>query len=238
MGIESLDRGFEIPIESQVGKEQGEGDVVPEAQSWMPTPDPAFLAPGAPPSLQYLAQVDSLMAQQELSVMQSNANSLKVDHSLSCSLVPSAVIGLSSAQRFQILNGQGQLIFYAVESRSTSYDASSSSMLVPMRVMPASDGAVVPTELLFCIFSIEWIKEVSEMFQLSLIGGMIVGNHSHLRWIQVLCRMLLVCQRGWLCTRSVRWMTNGCSYRLCATDVTSISIYILGKSFGAAISVW
>ncbi|CAF1070193.1 unnamed protein product [Rotaria sordida] len=72
---------------------------IPQMFLWMPSPGLADLSPGLPLGLQYLAQLDTLMAIQEPSVMQT-------------------ITGLSSAQRFHILNQQGQLVFYAVENES------------------------------------------------------------------------------------------------------------------------
>ncbi|CAF3268925.1 unnamed protein product [Rotaria sp. Silwood2] len=72
---------------------------IPQNLQWMPSPGLASISQGMPFGLYYLAQLDTLMARQESSAMQT-------------------ITGLASAQRFQILNEQGQLVFYAVENES------------------------------------------------------------------------------------------------------------------------
>ncbi|CAF1245455.1 unnamed protein product [Rotaria sp. Silwood1] len=72
---------------------------IPQTLQWMPSPGLANPLPNMPLGLQYLAHLDTLMALQEPSVVQT-------------------ITGLASAQRFQILNEQGQLVFYAVEDES------------------------------------------------------------------------------------------------------------------------
>lgn len=96
---------------------RGGGDSIPQMLQWMPAPGLANSSPGMPLSLSYLAEIDTLSVQQEPSAMQSILHRL---FSSICSFIIFwiAITGLSSAQRFQILNGQGQLVFYAAESKS------------------------------------------------------------------------------------------------------------------------
>jgi hypothetical protein len=58
---------------SRVSIEQPRGDGHPAAQmlQWMPAPGLANPTPGMPLGLYYLAQIDTLTARQEASVMQS-----------------------------------------------------------------------------------------------------------------------------------------------------------------------